>query len=400
MADRQSSQATLHQKRTLLFFYATRAISTEAPASVARSLGQTIEWLNENYPAWQIEAICPPGAQAGHARFHPAELNGLDQAILRLRRAVKWVHRETRWAPKAVKLAVAAGINPDLVICVSPYVILAARRHYPQTKLIYWMRNLPAPSQSRVVFKALRLADAVVVPTQALYQGLWQLYSSEVLPAAVWIIPNRLDQRLFNPAEPGERAQQRARLGLAEEDFAIVHIGGAAVHKGRHIVEQALALRGKLGRRIVLLSAGSQRRQRKILCDNLELLELGMLPPAEMAGLYQAGDLGVVPSLCWESFSLATTEMMSAGLCVLASNTGGIPENLQDQQTGWLIKNPNDVCEWASALEQIISDHELRQRLARNARQYAVGRFGAGSPEIDPRWHQLLRLLTELKEAE
>lgn len=107
---------TLQQPRSLLFFYATHAISTDAPTSVARSLGLTIEWLNEHYPAWQIEAICPPGGKAGKARFINADLDAGDQRWLRFRRLLNWVHRETRWAPKAVKLAAQAQLKPDLTI--------------------------------------------------------------------------------------------------------------------------------------------------------------------------------------------------------------------------------------------------------------------------------------------
>jgi glycosyltransferase involved in cell wall biosynthesis len=151
-----------------------------------------------------------------------------------------------------------------------------------------------------------------------------------------------------------------------------------------------LLLCRNLDRRVVLFSAGSAQRQTRSLHPRLELAELGMLSPVELAELYRACDLGVVPSLCWENFSTATIEMMSAGLCVLAANSGGIPENLEDQHTGWLIKNPNDVTEWAAALEKIIVNDKLRQRLARNARDYAAARFGVNNLEITGKWDQLL----------
>jgi glycosyltransferase involved in cell wall biosynthesis len=395
MAENNGASASLQQSKSVVFFYATRAISVEAPTSVARSLGLTIEWLNAHYPAWQIEAICPPGGKAGQARFHTADLESRDQTWLRFRRSFGWVHRETRWAPKAVNIAAQAGLDPDLVITVSSYVAREVRQHYPKTKLIYWVRNLPAPSEEGTVFKGLKVADAVVVPSQAIYQAMWQLFSRDSFPAPVWIIPNRLDQRRFNPATPSDRAGQRRKLGLADSDIAIVHVGGTAVHKGRHIAEQALKLCHVNGHRVVLLSAGGNQQQRHALGNNLELVELGLLQPDALADLYHACDLGVVPSLCWESYSMATTEMMSAGLCVIASNTGGIPENLQDQQNGWLIKNPNELREWAHALEQTIINPELRQRLADNAKQTARVRFGPGSTEVDEHWHQLLRHLIE-----
>ena len=395
MSEHNNVPPLSQQPKSIVFFYATHPISTDAPTSVARSLGLTIEWLNEHYPAWQIDAICPPTGKAGKARFHTAHLEPTDQTWLRLRRLAGWVHRETRWAPKAVNIAAQAGLEPDLVITVSSYVARAVRQRYPKTKLLYWVRNLPDPSEEDKVLKGLKVADAVVIPSQAIYQAMWQLYSRAEFPAPVWIIPNRLNQRRFSPATPGNRAEQRRKLGLAEKDIAIVHVGGTSVKKGRHIIEQALKLSHLNGHRVVLLSAGSAHKQQRTLSTNLELLELGVLPPDALADLYHAADLGVVPSLCWESFSMATTEMMSTGLCVIASNTGGIPENLQDQQNGWLIKNPNELREWAQALEQTIANSELRQKLARCAQQTAAARFGPGSREIDEQWHQLLQHLLE-----
>src|SRR5436853_2312845 len=141
MAVRPESSVIAQQPRSVLFFYATGAISTEAPAAVPRSLGQTIEWINEHYPAWQIEALCPAGrpvaqSKAGNVRFHAAELTALDQTWLTLRRKVKWAHRETRWAPRAVQVAAQLGLRPDLTICVSPYVSRSVRQRFPHSKLL------------------------------------------------------------------------------------------------------------------------------------------------------------------------------------------------------------------------------------------------------------------------
>src|SRR5205823_7183608 len=52
--------------------------------------------------------------------------------------------------------------------------------------------------------------------------------------------------------------------------------------------------------------------------------------------------IGVVPSR-WENFPNTCIEMMTSGIPIIATRTGGIPEIVTDGRTGWLVgKNGND----------------------------------------------------------
>lgn len=83
----------------------------------------------------------------------------------------------------------------------------------------------------------------------------------------------------------------------------------------------------------------------------------------------QEARLMVVPSICYEGFPLTIAEAFSAGLPVLASRTGGIPEIVVEGNTGWLTP-PGDIGNLASILS-IIWDDDLelirRGRLAQEA---------------------------------
>jgi glycosyltransferase involved in cell wall biosynthesis len=63
---------------------------------------------------------------------------------------------------------------------------------------------------------------------------------------------------------------------------------------------------------------------------------LGWRTRAETASLYAAADVLVVPSR-WEAFGLVAIEAMRAGLPVIATRVGGIPETVEDGVTGTLI---------------------------------------------------------------
>jgi glycosyltransferase involved in cell wall biosynthesis len=88
----------------------------------------------------------------------------------------------------------------------------------------------------------------------------------------------------------------------------------------------------------------------------------------KLAYLAQA-DLFVLPSRN-ESFGIANLEAMAAGLPVVSTRTGAIPEYLQHGVHGLLVE-PGDVSGLSRALGTLIADGELRLRLGEAARRAA-----------------------------
>lgn len=91
--------------------------------------------------------------------------------------------------------------------------------------------------------------------------------------------------------------------------------------------------------------------------------------PAYMADL----QIGVICSDS-EGFSNALLEYMFTGCAVAATSVGGNKEALIHGETGLLVP-PDDHQALAAALNQMIDDQSLRQRLARNARRFAENTF-------------------------
>ena len=104
--------------------------------------------------------------------------------------------------------------------------------------------------------------------------------------------------------------------------------------------------------------------------DDLEALakELGVDDRVHMLGWQDRPqdhiatfDVLAVPSRV-EPFGLVIAEAMRAGLPVVASNVGGIPEVVADGETGFLVP-PDDVDALAGALQRLLDDPELRARM-------------------------------------
>jgi glycosyltransferase involved in cell wall biosynthesis len=73
---------------------------------------------------------------------------------------------------------------------------------------------------------------------------------------------------------------------------------------------------------------------------------------------------------------------MSAGVPVVASRVGGLPEAVVDGSTGLLVA-PGDAGELAAAIDRLMSDGALRQRLGAAGRE-RVPQFTA--PAVVPRF--------------
>lgn len=92
-----------------------------------------------------------------------------------------------------------------------------------------------------------------------------------------------------------------------------------------------------------------------------------------MNELLPSMDLFVMPTKR-EMSSWAGMEAMAAGLPVVLSRIGGIPDLVIDGETGFLAK-PNDETEFVRAVETLLNDPERRRRMGRAARERALTEF-------------------------
>jgi glycosyltransferase involved in cell wall biosynthesis len=72
-------------------------------------------------------------------------------------------------------------------------------------------------------------------------------------------------------------------------------------------------------------------------------------------------DIFVQPSLA-EGFGVATLEAMAAGLPVVASSAGGLPELIEDGRTGYVVP-PADPATLAARLRHLVLHADLREAM-------------------------------------
>jgi glycosyltransferase involved in cell wall biosynthesis len=112
-------------------------------------------------------------------------------------------------------------------------------------------------------------------------------------------------------------------------------------------------------------------RQTEELGIRNSVFMMGGLPRERVAQLMAAADIFVLSSKM-ESFGLTLLEASAAGIPVVCSNAGGVPEVFQDGFNA-LLYPPGDDDAMASAMISLIRDRDLAKRVSANALQTARG---------------------------
>lgn len=104
---------------------------------------------------------------------------------------------------------------------------------------------------------------------------------------------------------------------------------------------------------------------------------VGFVPPGELGAYYERASVVVCPSHR-EGYGVVAREAMAHGRPVVASGVGGLLDAVEDGVTGVLVP-PRDPAALRSALETLLGDRALRERLGSAARARALERFSFSS---------------------
>jgi glycosyltransferase involved in cell wall biosynthesis len=98
------------------------------------------------------------------------------------------------------------------------------------------------------------------------------------------------------------------------------------------------------------------------------------LPHSELADRYRMSDIFIAPSVWNEPFGMVIVEAMASGLPVIATRGGGIPEIVQDGETG-LLAERGDSAGLAEAIMSLLENDGLRQSMGRAGRKRVMELF-------------------------
>lgn len=161
---------------------------------------------------------------------------------------------------------------------------------------------------------------------------------------------------------------------------SVVMVGRLSQEKGFDEGLRALAIvRERIPNlRIRLVGSGPRTTSLYDLARDLNLLDsvdyFGQLENTDALRVVAGSDLVVIPSK-EEGFSLVAVEAALLGRAVVATTAGGLPETVVDGLTGLLVQ-PGALGDMAESIEYLLSEHQAREQMGKNARLRALDSFG------------------------
>ena len=225
---------------------------------------------------------------------------------------------------------------------------------------------------------ALSRASAVIAVSNAVARSAVGLVSD----ATCVVIPNGIDLSRFlvpDTERPERRAAARSALGVTDEETVILCVARLSPEKDvSNLMEAAcLAFPALPNARLFIVGEGRLRKtlEMQIALLGLEgrVVLLGERSREAIPDLLLAADLFALSSR-EEGLSLAVLEAEAAGLPVVATNIGGLPEAVAANDTGLLVP-PRDPVLFAGALSTLIADSTRRTIMGATGRRHVTQRF-------------------------
>jgi glycosyltransferase involved in cell wall biosynthesis len=178
----------------------------------------------------------------------------------------------------------------------------------------------------------------------------------DVSPQRVHVIPSGVDPVAFE----ARRADPFPDAGRPR----VVYVGRLSRQKGVDTLLDVAARLRTPGVRVLLVGDGPERRsleraiRRRGLDDRVRIT--GFVPHHEIPAVLQHADVLCLPSR-YEELGSVLLEAMRAGLPIVASRTGGIPDAVGPAAR---LVRPEDVLGFAAAIDALLADRAEAGRLA------------------------------------
>ncbi len=217
----------------------------------------------------------------------------------------------------------------------------------------------------------LRRADAIIAVSECTKRDAIRFYN--LPPEKITVIYEGVNPALRRVTDPNLIAQARARY--AHNQPFMLFVSTIEPRKNIRALIDAMHILRERGLAHRLVIAGRKGWLYKSVFDHIRQLGmeseidfLGYVPETALSLLYGACDAFVFPSL-YEGFGLTPLEAMTCGAPVICSNTSSLPEVVGDAA---LLVNPHDVGEIAAAIERVLADRALREKMRAKGIQQAA----------------------------
>jgi glycosyltransferase involved in cell wall biosynthesis len=308
----------------------------------------------------------PEGPLAADFRLHEAVVgsvpkgNGFDPSLFG--RLAKWFRRE--------RVDVVHTHNPQPLIYGAPGGKLA-RAAVVHTK---HGANPDAPRRLWLRRAAARFVDAYVAVSDITAETARR--NRDCAPGKLRVISNGIDLSRFHPDDQARR-EVRAELGISEDAWVMGTVGRLAPEKDQALLLRAMEPLLGEGVHVVVVGSGPEEGRLHAIAESMRERRSVHLVGArrDVPRLLSALDVFALSSKT-EGLPLVIPEAMAAGLPIVSTAVGGIPNVVDEGETGWLVP-AGDVGALRRRIAEVAADRALARQCGGRARQVALQRYSA-----------------------
>jgi glycosyltransferase involved in cell wall biosynthesis len=207
-----------------------------------------------------------------------------------------------------------------------------------------------------------------------------ELRKAGVAPERISVQHNSIERE--QAASPDEVQALKTRFGIAEDEPIVLAIGRLSSEKAHIDLLAAfrllLTVNPESKAKLIIVGDGPERKRLEAATA-----EYGINGRVQFAGqisnvkpYYAAADVLVLPSHS-EGSPYVLLEAMAAGLAIVATKVGGVPEMVEDEESALLVP-PREAEMMAAAISRVLTDANLARKLTANASALISTRY---SPE-------------------
>jgi glycosyltransferase involved in cell wall biosynthesis len=234
--------------------------------------------------------------------------------------------------------------------------------HGSGIRFINFFLNLPPPVRMYVRL-ILSGCDAIRI-----LSGKWTSMFASVIKLEkdnVLVIPNGINEELFK--------RKSISRNSFDDEFRLLFLGGIDRKKGIYDLIKVIESLQKKGQRLKLIIVGDEREsgtkkdieriiKKRELDPYVEIV--GKVDYKETPSFYHSADAYILPSYS-EGLPMVILEAMAAGLPVISTKIGAIPEIIDEGINGFLV-DPGDIKGMVSKIEILKKNKGLREIIGRN----------------------------------
>lgn len=249
---------------------------------------------------------------------------------------------------------------------------------FNNAKLIYHMHNdINNIDKTEKNYKLIeKTAEKIIVVSNFIKNRLNSIQKTDKIE----VLYNCIDKDFYNNVKSNDCTEaKKIKEYKIKDEISIGYIGRISKEKG--LLELVKAFRNIDLPNVSLYVIGSQwyDKIKKDMYYNEILQEIkniknniyfiGNVNKRNMPQIYKLLDIIVIPTICEEAFGMVALEASLMGKAIIATNSGGMVEIINNKETGIIVEKDKDIVDnLSNAIKFLILNKDIRKEFGINAR--------------------------------